>query len=193
MRGMVMAAVAVMALAACGQMPSGGGAPMPKQQTPQNALNAPTQLNGGSASQQANITPEQDQQLRGLIGSLLNNYQQNLAQGMTVPTGFSDEITSLQPGHDYRWQVNLQGGTQYRVLGACDNECSNVDIELIDNSGAVVASDKAPDDKPVVNFTPASSGQYIVRVILQTCTVGPCYVGARMVAPGGSSSGLGKN
>lgn len=193
MRRMMIAAAAVLALAACDQLKGGGGAPMPKQQVPQNALNAPTQLNGGSAEKQAAITSEQDQQLRGLIGSLLNNYQQNLAQGMTVPAGFSDEITSMQPGHDYRWQVNLMGGTQYRVLGACDNECNNVDIELIDGSGAVVASDKAPDDKPVVNFTPASNGQYIVRVILQTCTVGPCYVGARIVAPGGSSSGLGKN
>ena len=192
MRRMVIAAAAVLALAACGQMPSGGGAPMPKQQTPENALNAPTTLNGGSAAQQAAITPEQDQQLRGLIANLLNNYQQNLAQGMIVPTGFSDEITSMQPGHDYRWQVNLQGATQYRILGACDNECTNVDIELIDGSGAVVASDKAPDDKPVVNFTPASPGQYIVRVILQTCTVGPCYVGARIVAPG-SAGALGKN
>ena len=108
-----------------------------------------------------------------------------------TPAGLTDQISSLQPGHDYRWQVNLQGATQYRFIGACDNECSNMDIELIDASGAVVASDKAPDDFPVVNFTPASNGQYLVRAILQTCTIGPCYVGARVLTLGAAST-LGK-
>jgi hypothetical protein len=190
MRRILMGAAAALALAACGQMGSGGGAPMPQQKPASSAepvLNAPTQLNGGSAAQQANISSEQDQQLRQLVSGYLNNYQQNLGQGMGAAAGFSDEITSLQPGHDYRWQVNLQGGTQYRIVGACDNECSNVDIELIDANGGVVASDTAPDDKPVVNFTPASNGQYIVRVILQACSVGPCYVGARVLTPGGGA------
>ena len=137
------------------------------------------------AQQQANITPELDQGLRHLISTYLDNYQRNLAQGMGSAVGFTDEIISLEPGHDYRWQVNLRGGGVYRIIGACDNECSNVDIELIDSNGVVVASDTAPDDEPVVTFTPASNSHYIIRVILQTCTVGPCYVGVRMLQPGG--------
>jgi hypothetical protein len=188
MQRILMGAVAALALAACGQMPGNSGAPMPQQRPAASqgaVLNAPTQLNGGSAGQQANITPQQDQQLRQLIGNYLNNYQQAQGQNMSAAAGFTDEITSLQPGHDYRWQVNLQGGASYRIIGACDNECTNVDIELIDSNGGVVASDTAPDDKPVVNFTPASNGQYIIRVILQACSVGPCYVGARVLGPGG--------
>jgi len=185
----LMGAAAALALAACGQMGSGGGAPLPQPKAGQeHVLNAPTTLNGGSAAEQASITPEQDQQLRQLVKGYLDNYQQNLAQGMGPAAGFQDEITSLQPGHDYRWQVNLQGAASYRIIGACDNECKNVDIELIDASGGVVASDTAPDDKPVVNFTPASNGQYIVRVILQNCSVGPCYVGARILTPGGATT-----
>ncbi|MFT3728175.1 MAG: PPC domain-containing protein [Terricaulis sp.] len=189
MRQILVAAAAVLALAACS--PANSGAPMPKQQNPQNALNAPTHLNGGSAAEQASITPEQDQQLRQLITNILNNYQEHFAPGMGPAPGAADQIAAIQPGHDYRWQVNMQGGKQYKVLGGCDNECNNVDIELIDGSGAVVANDTAPDDRPVVSFTPASNGQYIVRMILQTCTVGPCYVGARVVTEG-VPSGLSK-
>lgn len=191
MRGFLIAAVAALALAGCGAADS--GAPMPKQQVPQNALNAPTQLNGGSANQQASISSDQDQQLQQLVKGYLDNYQEHMGQGMSPVAGVSDQISAIQPGHDYRWQVNLAGGTQYRVVGACDNECNNVDIELIDGTGAVVASDKAPDDRPVVNFTPASNGQYIVRLMLQTCTVGPCYVGARVLQQGGAAGGLHKS
>jgi len=184
MRQVLMAAVAAWAMAAC--TPADSGAPLPKQQqtSAQNVLNAPTRLSGRSAAEQASITPEQDQQLRQLVTHILDNYQEHFAQGMGPVPGATDQIAAIQPGHDYRWQVNMQGGKQYKVLGGCDNECSNIDIELIDGSGAVVANDTAPDDRPVVNFTPAANGQFIVRVILQTCTVGPCYVGARVVAEG---------
>lgn len=176
----LMFAVAALALAACNQQPAQPLAEGPDAVQP-GALNAPSEQNAASAEGQALLSAEQRQQLEDLVRGYLDNAQTNLGQGLSPAQGFSDEVTSLQPGRDHRWQVNLQAGRNYRIIGGCDNECSNLDIELIDSRGAVVASDMLPDDFPVVNFTPAQNGQYIVRIMMQACSVAPCYAGARVL------------
>lgn len=182
-RRWVVAAAAVVALAACDQ---GSGPKLP--QADANAQNAPSRQTVTAPTGQANLTAEQRAQLEGLVKNFLDGATQRFAQGMAPAPGFNDQVAALQPGHDDRWQVNLAGGTAYRILGACDNECSNLDIELIDSHGGVVASDVLPDDFPVVNFTPAANGTYYVRTMLQTCTVAPCYVGARILVNGPSGA-----
>lgn len=177
-RHLLFAAAAALVLAACGQQ--GSGPPLPK--TEAGAANAPTQMSAAPAQGHASLSAEQRQQLEQLVRGYIDSAVGNYGDGMGAAAGFSDEITSLQPGSDHRWQVNLAGGAAYRIIGACDNECSNLDIELIDSHGGVVASDTLPDDVPVVNFTPAANGTFIVRIMMQSCTVAPCYAGARMLS-----------
>ncbi len=170
------AAVAALALAACGQS---NGLPS----VPRDDPNAPSQQKMQLQTSQANLSAEERAQLEALVKDYIDAAQQHLAQGMRPAPGFSDHITSLQPGRDDRWQVDLTGGQAYRIIGGCDNECTNMDIELIGADGRVVASDVLPDDAPVVNVTPAASGRYTVRILMQTCTVAPCYAGARILVP----------
>jgi hypothetical protein len=170
---------AALALAACGQNEPA----LPKSEP--GALNAPSELNAATAEGQALLTPEQRAQLEQLVRNYLDEAVRRNAQGLNPAPGFADEITDLQPGRDHRWQVDLAAGTNYRVVGGCDNECSNLDIELIDARGGVVASDLGPDDFPVVNFTPSANGRYIVRIMMQACSVAPCYAGARVLTGGG--------
>lgn len=190
MRKIVLAAVAGLALAACGQLPAPPGQQQQGQQggnaqqlpQPQPGAQAPSTQTAATGTQQAMLTPDQRRQLEELVASYLNTVQTNFGGGMGPAPGFTDQVAGLQPGTDHRWQVNLVGGTQYRVIGACDNECSNMDIELIDmRTGGVVASDMLPDDYPVVDFTPPANGQYVVRMLMQTCTIAPCFAGARVL------------
>jgi hypothetical protein len=184
MRHVILAGAAALVLGACGQQSS--GPPLPP---PQAGAQAPSVQAASTAAQQAMITPEQRAQLEQLVGSYLNTVQTNYGGGMSPAQGFTDQIAGLQPGSDHRWQVNLAGGTGYRIVGACDNECSNMDIELIDmRTGGVVASDLLPDDYPVVDFTPPANGQYVIRMLMQTCTVAPCYAGARILTAGGGGT-----
>ena len=44
-----------------------------------------------------------------------------------------------------------------------------------------LGADVENDDYPIVGFTPQADGVYSVRIVLQTCTVAPCYVAARLV------------
>lgn len=181
MRKAVLAAMAALALAACGQGGGGSGPALPKTQAGAQAPSVQTPPTSGV--QQGNVTNEVRQQLIQQIGDLLGQVDNQFGGGMARAQGTVDEVAPMQPGTDHRWRVTLTGGTAYRVLGACDGDCTNVDIELIDmTTGGVVASDMLPDDYPVVDYTPAANGDYIVRVLMQTCTVAPCYGGARLLS-----------
>jgi hypothetical protein len=184
MMRMMLAAVAALSLAACNQgngpqlPPVQPGAQAPSVQTPQTGV------------QQGTPTNEIRQQIIARIGTYLDGYQSQMAPNTARVQGMDDQIVAIQPGTDTRWQVNLNAGTAYTFLGACDDDCNNVDLELIDvRTGGVIGSDMLGDDYPIVNFTPPANGQYIARLLLQNCTVAPCYVGTRVVsqAAGGAA------
>jgi len=177
-----MAALAAFALVACGQQ-GGSGPPLPRLQ---EGAQAPTVLTPGEGgTQQANVTEEVRQQLIAQMTQFLDQAAQQFAPGMTAPEGMTDQTVPMQPGTDHRWVVNLSGGTGYMFLGACDGDCTNVDVEVIDMStGGVVASDLLPDDFPVVQFSPPANGAYMVRLMMRACSVSPCYAGGRVLTGG---------
>jgi hypothetical protein len=178
-------------LAACDQ--AGSGPPLPEVQ--ESAATRPSQQQAAPAEGQVRISPELRVQLEDLMRAYLEEAAQRYGSGTTQAAGFSDEIIDLQPGTDHRWRVNLKGGTQYRFLGACDDECWDVDLELISSDGGVVASDLSPCtvSNLVVcsfahmDFTAPEDGAYIVRIMMQGCTVAPCYAGARVMSAGAGS------
>ena len=120
----------------------------------------------------------------GQLDGYLDNYQQNLAQGFG-PAGVRDVITGLQAGNEYRWNVGtLRGGQTYRIMAACDQDCTDVDIIVEDGAGIEVGRDVALDDHPVVTITPRVDGPFSVRIGLVNCEIEPCYVAGRVVQQG---------
>ncbi len=174
-----MLAAAALMLAACGQQ--GTGAPLPPVR--EGAQAPSTQARPSGEVKQAQIPADQVEQYMAGVRRYLDLATDQLGAGMRAAEGFSDETVGMQPGADHRWQVELAGGHAYRIVGACDDDCSNLDIELIDvATGGVVASDMLEDDFPVVDFTPQSDGRYIVRLLMQSCSVAPCFAGARVLS-----------
>lgn len=82
------------------------------------------------------------------------------------------------------WPVELQRGVNYRIYGACDIDCSDVDMELYDANGEFVDRDIATDDAPYVQITPSQTGRHYVRLWLAQCESEPCFVAARVVSGG---------
>ena len=185
MRLLILAAVAAMALAGCNQGSSGARLPAPQAGVQVPSVQTPP----STPVEQIRITDENRQQVLANITDLLNGYSGNFASGMAAPAGVSDEVTSLQPGTDHVWQITLTANTPYTLVGACDADCSNVDIELIDSRGGVIASDMLPDDYPVVSYTSAEGGTYYARLLMQACTRAPCYTGMRLLTPTGAAAG----
>ncbi len=191
MMRMVVAAMAAFALCGCDQLSqlTGGGSGPPLPPVREGAQAPMTQTRSGQV-QQANISPEVRQQLITNIGQQLDALAQQFASGMAPPQGFTDQIAPMQPATDHRFQIDLTAGVPYVFVGACDGDCTNVDIELIDAStGGVVASDVLPDDYPVVQYQAQANGRYIVRLLMQTCAVAPCYAGARVLTQAPSGGG----
>jgi hypothetical protein len=103
---------------------------------------------------------------------------QHLAAGYTA---MGEDVVLPIPlaGEGLRHPVQLEAGRAYLFQGACDQDCTDVDMEILDPAGAQVAEDIAPDDRPAVAVTPPEAGEYTVRIWLAQCSVEPCFVGVR--------------
>jgi hypothetical protein len=185
MRKMMLAAAAALAVAACNQMGAGG----PSLPAPQPGVQAPSvQTPPATPPEQIQISDQNRREVLQNINDQLTQIGANFAAGMAAPQGFADETAAMQPGTDHVWRFDLTANTQYSVVGACDADCTNVDIELIDSRGGVVASDMLPDDYPVVPFTPTENGTYYARLLMQSCTRAPCYAGMRVLTAGAAAA-----
>jgi len=99
----------------------------------------------------------------------------------TTERGFtmSHEIFmgSLDDDASESLNIPLDGGTQYVLVGKCDQDCSDLDLTIYDPDGKKVDEDVQDDDTPVLQLTPRSDGRYRVKVTMPTCTASPCRYG----------------
>lgn len=86
-------------------------------------------------------------------------------------------LERLDENEDAELDVPLERGVSYTIVGACDNDCSDVDFYMFDPSGAAVAEDTATDDIPIVSFVAQRSGDYRLRVRMYDCASEPCRYG----------------
>jgi len=89
--------------------------------------------------------------------------------------------------------VSLQAGNQYMMVGACDNDCSDIDFYLYGPGGEQVDYDIEMDDTPVVSVSPSSSGSYRLEVIMVSCSTEPCFYGVGIYGSGGGSTNQGSS
>ena len=84
---------------------------------------------------------------------------------------------SLRDDENENLTLNLRRGTDYAIIGVCDEDCTDIDLRLFDEDGDEVDSDVETDDNPVVQITPRASGKYRIKVIMATCSTSPCFYG----------------
>lgn len=164
-------------LAGCNN--AGAGPALPD--TPEGAQ-APVELTLRPPERQAQINPQERTGFETLVRRYLDGAQERFASGMSETPDAPEQIVTMQPSHDFRWYVNLTAGTRYTFIGACDDDCTNVDFELIAPQGGVVASDLLQDDFPVASYTPSENGRYIARLLMMECSIAPCFAGARVLS-----------
>ena len=75
------------------------------------------------------------------------------------------------------WPVYMRAGSSYRVVGVCDNDCTDVDLSLEDSERTVLVSDLLEDDLPMVSYTPKTTATYWIRPTMVVCSVNPCGYG----------------
>ncbi|HEX5724281.1 MAG TPA: hypothetical protein VFX98_02380 [Longimicrobiaceae bacterium] len=83
----------------------------------------------------------------------------------------------LDDGESERVALTLDVGREYQIIGACDNDCTDLDMVLFDGRGRELDSDLLEDDVPIVATGVSRSGQFTVEVRMANCNVEPCRYG----------------
>lgn len=89
-------------------------------------------------------------------------------QGNVIEGRLGDEASESR-------EIRLRGRRSYAILGACDEDCDDLDLYLFDDDGDEIDSDLAADDFPILRYTPRRNGDYRLRIRMYNCNREPCY------------------
>lgn len=72
----------------------------------------------------------------------------------------------------------IDPGKTYYILGVCDDDCSDIDLEAFNAAGASVGEDASPTELPQIHIPAGKSGAEIhVIVTMVTCNAEICVTG----------------
>ena len=117
-------------------------------------------------------------QVEGYLARLANNARGQGYNRIVAGPVYGNLADDATASHD----LTVVGGNQYVIFGACDNDCTDVDLKIYDTNGNLQLQDVAVDDTPVLTFTANASGKYRVVVAMATCNRSPCYYGVQLMA-----------
>jgi hypothetical protein len=108
----------------------------------------------------------------------LRNAVSSMPEEWTLRQGF---IGHLDQGSTFDHRIRIDRATTLQFKAWCDADCSDVDIQVLNGAGAVVASDMGTSDQPVVSVAASRVGSSgTVRVRMYNCTTAPCYYSIAM-------------
>ena len=84
---------------------------------------------------------------------------------------------SLSENDEDLLSVNLDSDYDYIIVGACDNDCSDIDMALYDENDNEIDSDNETDSLPILNVSPAWDGEFSISVSMYECSNAPCAYG----------------
>ena len=70
-------------------------------------------------------------------------------------------------------QLTLPAGSTYILMGVCDNDCSDLDMALL-QGGAELSKDTTKDDWPLIEVTPKGDAAYQMKVTMYDCKTPTC-------------------
>jgi hypothetical protein len=147
------------------------------------AVTATACASGGQQQSPSTLTPTSGggtytTQVAGYLARLQNNASQQGYSRVAAGPVYGNLADDATASHN----MEVVGGNAYVLFGACDNDCTDVDLKIFDNNGNLLMQDVAVDDTPVLMFTANGSGRYRVQVVMATCSRNPCYYGIQLMA-----------
>jgi hypothetical protein len=85
---------------------------------------------------------------------------------------FQPAFSALQQKWRARTTLTLDAGVEYRFFGACDQECTDLDMYVRSADESSVAEDTGTEKPPVIGFTPTVTGPYFLDVVMFGCNEG---------------------
>lgn len=93
------------------------------------------------------------------------------------------KVGLLKNGESTSLDVTLNLDRSYRLVGVCDQQCTDMDMKLYNSGGALVDEDTSTDDIPLVDVSPRTSGSYTMKVTMADCSNASygCYYGVTLL------------
>ena len=93
-------------------------------------------------------------------------------EDVDVQSIFHSSLGALEESERETVFLTLPETEDFILRAVCDDDCSDVDLILLDPLGNILDEDIAPDDNPTLVTT---GGSVQVEVSMVTCSVEPCY------------------
>lgn len=125
----------------------------------------------------------------------------NADSGDLIEQELVDRAETLRSADDYqiehtyigslntpnRWgeqtlKVNIRRGVEYVLVGACDENCEDVDLTIYNPQGEIVTTDTAMGDAPLLVGASAQSGTFYIEVYMPTCSAEACRYGVSILS-----------
>ncbi|MFK8105164.1 MAG: hypothetical protein AB8G15_21810 [Saprospiraceae bacterium] len=90
---------------------------------------------------------------------------------------FHEKYGKLKDNYYQDYSVYMYAGNRYRIHGACDNDCRDLDLTIYDGYGNTIGNDGTYGDLPYTWVNVYSSGYFTVRVSMENCNREPCRYG----------------
>lgn len=75
------------------------------------------------------------------------------------------------------YNVRLQAGMSYAIVGTCDEDCTDIDLGLYNTYGELLVRDVKQDDTPILLFNPQETDVYQLKVAIPNCRATSCIYG----------------
>ena len=129
-----------------------------------------------SAGSISAVPSQYTQQVKGYLDNLSTNAGKQGYKRLVAGPVYGSLADDAKASHE----MTVVADREYVLFGACDNDCSDLDMLIYDNSGDLVRRDVETDDRPVLIFTPKKSGKYRIEVVMAACTDAPCRYGLQL-------------
>ena len=83
------------------------------------------------------------------------------------------QTSLLDAGSSETVDITLPVGSDYIIMGVCDNACLDLDLSLM-SGGIELSTDVTDDDWPLVSVTPTGKPNYQVKVTMYNCSTPNC-------------------
>jgi|GEM_PF-1494631 len=79
-------------------------------------------------------------------------------------------IGSLNSGQRRTLTISLRKNKPYAIVGVCDNDCSDLDLDIYDENGNLISSDHKANSFPFIGLRPKWTGEFTVKVNMVSCS-----------------------
>ncbi len=92
-----------------------------------------------------------------------------------------DAVTgTLAESEDEEFEIDLEAGVTYMIVGVCDGDCSDLDLVLSDDDGEEMEADREMDDVPMLALQNTRNVEAVLTVQMATCSTAQCSYGVRI-------------